>query len=181
MGKQRRNAFGLQGVGFPAQKRLGSRDHRRHGRPERREQPPSAVAAVCWDAERNRLSRHAIPGNHLHQHFRRAFFEKDGTVFKLSPETGDIEPVCAFGDFDPACLDDFWTGESLKRAWEDQHGQLGPNHCLVPVIPFILGGAFEPQNLMALPLSEANTFYAAIRAGIQSLDDGEVVHLEVAP
>lgn len=70
---------------------------------------------------------------------------------------------------------------SIQRAWEDQHGPLGPNHCLVPVIPFVLGGAFEIQNLMFLPLPEAHTFYAAIRAGIRHLDDGDSVRLEIVP
>ena len=110
-----------------------------------------------------------------------SFFEDGGTIFKVSPEAGDIEPVCTFAEFDPACLDDFWTGESLKHAWEDQHGPLGPDHCLVPVIPFVLGGAFEPQNLTALPLSEASTFYAEIRVGIRRLDDGEAVQVEIIP
>jgi len=113
--------------------------------------------------------------------FGEPFFEDGGTIFKVSPETGDIEPICKFAEFDPACLDDFWTGDSLRRAWEDQHGPLGPDHCLVPVIPFVLGGDFEIQNLMPIPLSEANTFYAAIRAGIQSLDDGDSVRLEIVP
>lgn len=49
------------------------------------------------------------------------------------------------------------------------------------MIPFVLGGAFEIQNLMPLPLSEANAFYAAIRAGIQSLDDGEAIRLKIVP
>lgn len=64
--------------------------------------------------------------------FGEPFLEDGGTVFKISPETGDIEPVCTFTDFDQARLDDFWTGESMKRDWEELHGPLSKDNCLAP-------------------------------------------------
>ena len=100
--------------------------------------------------------------------FGEPFFEDGGTIFKVSPETGDIEPICKFAEFDPARL-----GGSARPAGSEPLPGAGD--------PLCSGRGFRDPESDGPLLSEANTFYAAIRAGIRHLDDGDSVRLEIAP
>lgn len=113
--------------------------------------------------------------------FGEPFFECGGTVFKVSPETGEREEVCATARFDPLKLDDYWTGDSLKKEWEQANGGLPSEHWLVPITPFVLGGEFDPSNLMSIKISEAVGYYKTIRHALSSLPDGSKVEIKVKP
>lgn len=113
--------------------------------------------------------------------FGEPFFDDSGTVFKVSPETGDREEVCPTSEFNPVDLDDYWTGESLKQEWEKNNGNIPDGNWLVPITPFVLGGKFEIANLMSIPVDEAIGFYETIRNDIKDLPDGATVQIVVKP
>lgn len=76
--------------------------------------------------------------------FGEPFFEEDGTVFKVSPETGDIEPVCTFADFDTARL-----GGSARPAGSEPLPGSGN--------PFCFGRRFrDPESDVSPPARSAH-------------------------
>lgn len=111
--------------------------------------------------------------------FAEPFFNVNGQIIKVSPETGDREEVCSANEFDPAFLDDYWTGASLKKQWEGAHGHLNEGLFLVPSIPFVLGGEFSPDNLSVMSIETAAAYYANIREQIAGVPDGSFIEVEV--
>lgn len=111
--------------------------------------------------------------------FGEPFFDVSGCVIKISPESGEEEQVCSSEEFNAQALDDYWTGDSLKTQWEATHGQLKEQHWLVPITPFVLGGAFDASNLMELTPQEAIAFYKDIRDQIKAMPDGSRIELVV--
>ncbi|GIK44926.1 MAG: hypothetical protein LC131_03495 [Anaerolineae bacterium] len=111
--------------------------------------------------------------------FAEPFFNVNGQIIKVSPETGDREEVCSANEFDPAFLDDYWTGASLKKQWEGAHGHLNEGLFLVPSIPSVLGGEFSPDNLSVMSIETAAAYYANIREQIAGVPDGSFIEVEV--
>lgn len=107
------------------------------------------------------------------------FFDVLGTLIKVSPETGDREEVGKAADINLDMLDDFWTAESLRTAWEDRFERLGDDCFLVPKIPFALGGEFTVENLYCIPIPEAIDLYQVIRDQLTGLKDGDKVQIEI--
>ena len=112
--------------------------------------------------------------------FGEPFFDDDGHAVKISPETGESEPVCPTAEFYPADLDGYWTGKPLRDEWEAIRGApLLATQFLVPAIPFVLGGEFSPSNLIPLSHETAVSFYRDVRRQIEGLPDGAAVRIRV--
>jgi hypothetical protein len=128
-------------------------------------------------------------GDRIQEHL---FFAEDvfGVQFALSnlgvkkfdPETGDFE------DFAPdlegwaaKILADYnyETGYQLAHDWQSQNGLLPAGKRLLPKIPFVLGGAYEVENLYAAAALEGMMFRADIWRQIRDLPDGSQVNLKV--
>lgn len=104
--------------------------------------------------------------------FGEPFFRSGDVTYKISPETGDNEVVESLDD-------DYCTGESLKIEWENSRTGIDPDHFLLPVVPFVLGGEFDVSNLMEMEISKAVAHYKNIRQQIRNFPDGAEVNLDV--
>ena len=103
-------------------------------------------------------------------------------VRKFDPEIGEFE------DFAPdlekwaaKILEDYnyETGFPLAHDWQLQNGPLSPGKRLLPKIPFVLGGAYEVENLYAADALEGTMFRADIWRQISDLPDGSQIKLKV--
>jgi hypothetical protein len=68
-------------------------------------------------------------------------------------ETGDLEYISnSFESWAEQILEDYnyLTGYSLAHSWQKKYGQLKKNHRLIPIKPFVMGGEYTIDNLMAV-------------------------------
>lgn len=96
-------------------------------------------------------------------------------VSRLDPETGDLEPLAAtLEDWAALVLGEYAseTGHPLAHAWQARHGALALTQRLAPKIPFVLGGAFDLDNLYAADALEAMRVRAELARQIRDLADG---------
>lgn len=73
-------------------------------------------------------------------------------VSSVNPETGEGQLVAAdLEEWAEIVLKDpaYMTGHPLAHAWQEQHGPLAPDQRLVPATPFVLGGEYALENLVA--------------------------------
>lgn len=78
-------------------------------------------------------------------------------------------------------VDDFnvLTGYPLGHHWQTQHGALAPGHRLIPKQPFVLGGAFDTDNLYSLDAVEGMRFRGELARQITGLPDGTAIEIRV--
>ena len=79
------------------------------------------------------------------------FALKDGTVCSFDPETAEFEAMGAnIEEWAQILLTDwnYFTGASLAKEWQEQHGALSFDQRLLPRIPFNLEGEFHIDNLI---------------------------------
>lgn len=106
----------------------------------------------------------------------------DEAVFCWNPETGEQEPTgMTFGDWlarvrsDPGSEVPTW----LLDDWQAAHGPLSPGDHLAPLVPFVLGGGYEVENLHATPGVADLRWRAQLAVQLQDLPDGTDVRLHV--
>ncbi|MFA9444899.1 SMI1/KNR4 family protein [Egicoccus sp. AB-alg6-2] len=107
----------------------------------------------------------------------------DGIV-AFDPETGAVDHLAAtLDEWAQAILDDHavLTGHPLARAWQTRHGPLPPAQRLVPVVPFVLGGPFDLENLHALDATQGMRLRGELAAQLRDLPDGATVRLSTDP
>lgn len=120
------------------------------------------------------------------------FFAEDifGSQFALSgnqiaifePETGQVDVMAtSIEDWADQLLADheMFTGFPLARDWQSVHGQLSPGQRLVPKVPFVLGGAFEVDNVYALDASEGMGVRGELAVQIRDMPEGGDVQYRV--
>lgn len=98
----------------------------------------------------------------------------------FDPETGDAGRMCgSMEEWAKAILSDYdlWTGHALAREWQLRHGGLPNGMRLVPIVPFVMGGAFEISNLHLLDAVVGQRMRGEIAAQIRGLPDGAQVRL----
>lgn len=114
--------------------------------------------------------------------FGAQFAEVRGAVLAFDPETGEfteswpslsawIEQVVA----DPDVL----VGRSIAADWGRVRGAVPRNHRLVPVIPFVLGGAFDIGNLFAEVTLTSMIRRSELAHQLLGLPDGTQVGLSI--
>jgi hypothetical protein len=104
-------------------------------------------------------------------------------VHSFDPETGEAELFADdLSDWSARILADYrvLTGYPLGHVWQERHGALPRGRRLVPKIPFILGGAFEVENLYSAEPAEAIKFRGSVARQIHDLPDGTRVRLRTA-
>lgn len=110
-------------------------------------------------------------------------FALDGdAVWTFDPETGArerFEPTVE--SWAAALLADYesTTGHALAHAWQVANGPLPLDHRLVPRQLFVLGGAYEVENLANLPAAQGMGFRGSIARQIADLPDGAQIRLVV--
>ena len=120
------------------------------------------------------------------------FFAEDvfGSQFALShekverfdPETGEFEEFAiSLEEWAERILSDYSyeTGYQIASDWQAIHGPLLKGQRLLPKTPFVLGGAYEIENLYAGNALDGMKFRASIWQQIRSLPDGTPIKLKV--
>lgn len=103
-------------------------------------------------------------------------------VRKFNPEFGEFEDfVSNLEEWAAKILEDYnyETGYQFAHDWQLQNGPLPTGKRLLPKIPFVLGGAYEVENLYAADPLKGMMFRADIWRQIRDLPDGSQVKLKV--
>jgi hypothetical protein len=110
------------------------------------------------------------------------FAIRQESIGRFDPETGNFERISDTLDgWAGRILANYEveTGYPLAHEWQARHGPLKPNERLVPKLPFVLGGAFEIQNLQAMDAMVGMRLRAEIARQIHALPDGQPVRIRV--
>jgi hypothetical protein len=103
-------------------------------------------------------------------------------VRKFDPETGEFEDFATdLEEWAAKILEDYnyESGYQLAHDWQLQNGSLPTGKRLLPKIPFVLGGAYEVENLHAADALKGMMFRADIWRQIRDLPDGSRIKLKV--
>lgn len=73
---------------------------------------------------------------------------------------------------------DYLTGYPLAQSWQERNGPLLPGYRLFPIVPFVLGGQYAIDNLMAGDAVQVMRLYASVARQIRGLPDGTTVDLK---
>lgn len=112
-------------------------------------------------------------------------FAIDGDrIVSFDPESGEIG--FAADDIErwaEAILADYsqLTGYPVAHEWQEAHGALQCGKRLLPKVPFVLGGAFAPSNLVAVDAVEGMRYRGDLWRQIRDLPDGTQVQLKALP
>jgi hypothetical protein len=107
---------------------------------------------------------------------------KERTIVELDPETGDLRDVagsleawCSHIASDP----DLRTGAPQLRSWQAHNRRLEAGERLLPKRPFILGGDYDWEHLVASPDVNVMLIGAAIADATRGIPDGKKVILRI--
>lgn len=106
----------------------------------------------------------------------------ENEVWRFDPESGG-RTFFSHGLEEWACRilgdSDQETGEPLVKAWEAQFGPLKQGHRLFAKYPFVLGGAFEIENLRAVDAVAGMRHLGELATQLHDLPDGARVDLRI--
>jgi hypothetical protein len=114
--------------------------------------------------------------------FGEQFCMRSERIWRFNPETGEHTQIATtleewatrvLGDYD------LETGYPLAHAWQERYGPLHPDQRLVPIIPFVLGGAFSIANLQILDAVTGMHLRAELAQQIRHLPDRTQVRLRI--
>ena len=114
--------------------------------------------------------------------FGRQFCIERGAVCLFDPETGKCDKIasdlegwadCVLTDYD------YFTGYSIARRWQEEHGAIPPDHRLFAKVPFVAGGQYEVSNLCLLEAVEGMRWRGNLARQINNLPDRAAITLEV--
>ena len=103
-------------------------------------------------------------------------------VSLFDPETGDISPFSeSIEQWAERILHDYKvvTGQPIAHSWQVIHGPIQPNHRLIPLIPFVLGGDFSADNVVSMEAAKSMRLRANLARQLCNLPDGAQVVYEV--
>ncbi|QGZ43375.1 SMI1/KNR4 family protein [Pseudoduganella flava] len=110
------------------------------------------------------------------------FCVKDGAIYGFDPETADVTLIGQdLEEWAQAVLDDYdlQTGYSIAQEWQLQNGPLSPSDRLMPKIPFVLGGAFDISNLVAIERARGMRTRGNLATQIHDLPDGSQIRFDI--
>jgi hypothetical protein len=111
------------------------------------------------------------------------FGVRDEMVFSFDPETGEGTPMASsLGEWASCLLADFpvETGYPLAHEWQGSYGELQKGLRLLPKRPFVLGGAYDVENLYALDSVKGMRLRGELAVQIRDLPDGSVIKYSVS-
>jgi hypothetical protein len=103
-------------------------------------------------------------------------------VVQFDPETGNATEMAAtLEEWAQAILDDYevLTGYPLAHEWQVANGPIPPGSRLVPAISFILGGAFEIENLVLLDAAQGMRLRGEVAQQLHDVPDGAQVSFRI--
>ncbi len=144
------------------------------------------IGVIAWNDNRlwidcyDDLARNAI--FFAEDVFGGQFCIKDDGIYTFDPETGSFDYLAP--DINEWCkkiLEDYevLTGYPLTNAWQKIHGPIPPGHRLVPKMPFVVGGEYEPDNLYLEKSTVAMKARASIALQIKDIPDGSNIQLKL--
>ncbi|RZU53302.1 hypothetical protein EV385_5217 [Krasilnikovia cinnamomea] len=107
---------------------------------------------------------------------------KDDAIYSFDPETGEAAHLASSVDeWVRAVLGDyeFVTGYPLAHQWQAQYGVLPIGERLVPKRPFVLGGDYTPENLVALEAAKGMRFRGDLAVQLRDLPDGASIKFKI--
>jgi len=143
------------------------------------------VGLLEWNEESGwRRHYETVPNNALffaEDVFANQFAIGPQGVGRLNPETGNYKAHSPTLDaWAELILRDynFETGWKLAHEWQTAHRALKLGERLLPRQPFVLGGEFETENLMAVPSGDAMERLGRLYQTIRNVPDGTRVALD---
>ncbi len=116
--------------------------------------------------------------------FGHQFCFGENGVYWLDPETGGLEyqgeTFSEWRKFIAPSID-YFTGESLAKAWHEAHDSddpLTPDKVLMPLTLFMAGGKFEITNVFPLDAIEAMRVRGNIAYQIKDVPDGASIQIK---
>lgn len=110
------------------------------------------------------------------------FYFMDGVFGKFDPETGECENMGQSLDSwanKIASDSEFILGTNIANEWDRVKGVIDAGNCLMPKIPFVLGGDFSIDNLVCKPDLTSLKIRAALSGKLSRLNDGDKIVLYV--
>lgn len=101
-------------------------------------------------------------------------------VLRLNPENGKIVPYASsIEDWAKRLLENYEedTAWPLAHDWQNHNGVLLAHMRLLPRLPFILGGEYEVDNLVAVECRQAMGYWGKLYNAIRNVPDGQSVSL----
>jgi hypothetical protein len=102
-------------------------------------------------------------------------------VVAFDPETGETVPFAeTVTEWAGMVVDDrdYLTGYPAARDWQRAHGPLPLGHRLVPAVPFVLGGEYEPANLVAVDAYDGMRLRGRMAVQLKDIPDGALVEFD---
>lgn len=110
------------------------------------------------------------------------FCLKSNAIYTFDPETGDLEFFAHnLNEWAEYLIQNYAvvTGYPLAHEWQKKAGALTPGSRLVPKIPFVIGGAFDIDNLAAISSLQGMRWRAELAVQIKDLPEGASVKLTI--
>jgi hypothetical protein len=106
----------------------------------------------------------------------------DNKIVQFDPETGCSDFLCE--SFDMWCdliVSEYeqYTGYALIHEWQLCNGAIKPENRLCPILPFVLGGEYEVDNLYSIHSVQGMKLRASIALQIRDLPDGTNVRIVI--
>lgn len=109
---------------------------------------------------------------------------RDDRIVLFEPEAGEVEPVAdSLEDWACQILSNFsqMTGYPVAHAWQVANGPIPVGKRLLPKLPFILGGSFDEENLIAVDAVKGMRYRGELWQQLRDLPDGAQVKLKPLP
>lgn len=109
-------------------------------------------------------------------------FVIDDAIYSFDPETAELTRFAETLDqWAQILLDNYEeaTGQPVAHQWQERNGALPPRHRLVPITPFVLGGDYAVENLVAMESAESMRLRGDLARQLQNLPDGAGIAYEV--
>lgn len=131
-----------------------------------------------WRAEYRGLADDAL--FFAEEAFGNQFCIRKGSVCFFEAETGDYREMAkSMEDWAKIILEDyeFQTGFPLLHEWQVKNGRLQPGHRLIAKFPFVLGGEYVLDNLVAADAVEIMRARGNIAWQLQDVPEGAEVEI----
>jgi hypothetical protein len=107
---------------------------------------------------------------------------QDDDVVAFDPETGETVPFAeTVEEWAGMVVDDrdYLTGHPTACDWQRAHGPLPLGHRLVPTVPFVLGGGYDVENLVAVDAYDGMRRRGRMAVQLKDIPDGAQVEYGV--
>lgn len=105
-------------------------------------------------------------------------------IVSFDPESGEIKNIAdTLNGWAELILNSYpvMTGYPLAHAWQEINGVLPIGKRLLPKTPFILGGEFEVNNLIAVDAVEGMRYRGELWRQLRDIPDGTQIRLKILP